>query len=385
MLDVLCCALGGVILILMAMSVEATTAKMDASLATIESDDATRRLADAAEQLAKAETARAELELRAQESAAAAGAALRDAQAAREQAGLDAALAAKVAAERDQAAERLSATNERLTAAEAETADLRRRFDELKATSESAQRDLERRARESADAAEGARRDAETARSQAEQDAALAASLSAERNDLNRRLTVLLESERNRLDEAGGDAETAALIGLKGRFEKVAFLFDTSTSMDAGNQTINPEHLDLLKRWVTGLKSSEFTLIRFSSAVATLEGGMLAKNRDNVARARQFIDSFAPHGGTETRAALEAAFKLDADTIILFTDGAPDDGGNEVESAMQDVLDYAREQCAGGKAVINVVGIGDMLYSDRRFHDFLLRLAGENKGAFIGR
>ncbi len=76
-------------------------------------------------------------------------------------------------------------------------------------------------------------------------------------------LLVTMSSSEQQAQESKKQAAT--MIGLKGDLKGVAFVFDTSGSMEQGGRF--PEYRELLKRWVLNLSFERFNVIRFSTDV----------------------------------------------------------------------------------------------------------------------
>jgi hypothetical protein len=115
------------------------------------------------------------------------------------------------------------------------------------------------------------------------------------------------------------------------------------------------------------------------------EGGGLMDLRDpqNAEENRQKIlatlKDVQPAGYTNTLAALEKAYSYTGiDTIILFTDGEPHMIG------MPDINERIYRLCRQHTDIpINAVGLGD--YFRPKFSNFLIKIAQETRGTFLGR
>jgi Ca-activated chloride channel family protein len=121
--------------------------------------------------------------------------------------------------------------------------------------------------------------------------------------------------------------------------------------------------------------NDRFRLIAFSTAVRRYRDDFVPANRQNLAEAREFIDTLGAEGGTNIAGALDAALESRSDgerlAIVMFvTDGLPSVG--------EQAPDRIAEQAAGrvGQTRIFTVGIG---------HDvntYLLdRLASRGRGS----
>jgi len=214
--------------------------------------------------------------------------------------------------------------------------------------------------------------------------------------------TIGSELEAARADKAGLQRRVAAfeeqiaqlevqfqkringVIGLKGDFQGVAFIFDTSESM-AGESW--EEYKSLLTTWVLSMDYEHFTVIRFSSDAETcFPDSLVPATPENRAKAESFIQSFEPKSTTNTMAALQMALRLDhVDTIILFSDGEPNwENGRRVESttAIANIHNWLEANNPG--VAINTIAMGSYL-EDRLFGRFLQKMAQDNSGTFIGR
>lgn len=125
------------------------------------------------------------------------------------------------------------------------------------------------------------------------------------------------------------------------------------------------------------------------------------RNRQRLVQQIQGIQSIR---GTHTIEILEKAYKdLNLQTIILFTDGEPrlwnenplgllpqnktyDDiyqTGRSVSKNMKEILHLCHNQKQRRGVTVNIVAIGD--YFEEKFGEFLINVAKETGGAFIGR
>lgn len=176
----------------------------------------------------------------------------------------------------------------------------------------------------------------------------------------------------------GMERHVSAVVGLKGEFEGVVFVFDTSGSM-ADDERFE-EYQQMLQQWLMYLPFDRFNVIDFDSGVKPWRPDVLvtatAAERE---AACQFVEGFTAGGSTNTLGALQAAFAMPGvDTIILMSDGAPDK-----DQPMDQIHDWlARENKSRG-VVINTVGMG--LYFDKAYGPFLQKIASDHGGMFIGR
>lgn len=179
------------------------------------------------------------------------------------------------------------------------------------------------------------------------------------------------ESARQSLERA-----QSALIGFKGEFSGVVFVCDTSGSMNTGQRFL--ECQQLLKQWVNYLPFARFNVIDFDdNAVAWRPGGLVDATDANRSSACIFVDNWSTDGGTNTLEALKMAFGMPGvDTIILISDGAPD-------QEMEEIHEWLDNANKNRQVVVNCVGVGN--YFDGEYGPFLQRIASDHNGMFIGR
>jgi len=214
-------------------------------------------------------------------------------------------------------------------------------------------------------------------------------------------LTSQLEAEAQRLHEAktefselhmkikGRPQVAKVVLGLKGRTDKVAILFDCSGSMAQGGRWGQAQ--DIVKTWTAYLDIGECALISFSTTADLFKVGpqfwfdLRGKDGEkNKALLVERLASLKPSGGTNTLAALELAYGLEGvQTIFLFSDGAPNDGNSDKFD--QAIADRIYELCAKHKktTTVNTVGLGN--YFEEQFATFLMLVAERSGGSFQGR
>lgn len=177
------------------------------------------------------------------------------------------------------------------------------------------------------------------------------------------------------------------LIGLRGSIKRVAILFDSSGSMRDGGRWDAARRI--VATWLEYLEMEQCVLIVFGRDVVALpDDGTLLDLRGeqgdrNRKRLLEFIEQLDPEGGTNTLAALEMAYAYDdLDAILLFTDGAPNDGRSATFDP--DVARQIYRLCEQHKDIpINTVGLGD--YFQKDLSEFLLTIAEITGGTFMGR
>jgi len=419
MVDVLCCALGCVILLWLLNFREAKR-KADVAGETSTLLLAARgELADAQRRLSAADDEKA--------------AALARARAA--------------AGDRDLAFSRLASLDKNLATARARSGDLDRQLAALKLAQASAEDRLQKKAldyqtllqerdaalkgleaqlkltREKELLAQAAGRAADELAAQLrttdKQAGALAAQLPKLQDDLKTtqaRLTAAQEALGNQ--KALTDQAVQARIVAENRFagitltgKRVVFLVDMSGSMDyADEKTPAPEKWPSVRAALVKLMRSlpaleKFQVILFSDKAAFVLGGddrWLSYDANlSPEQASKALAAVKPKGNTNIYAAFDAAFRLRADgldTIYLLSDGLPNVGTGLTPEQAKALNDFQRaetlskhvlktlrttwNQPSGGQRVrINSVGF---FYESPDLGAFLWSLSRENDGSFVG-
>jgi len=200
-----------------------------------------------------------------------------------------------------------------------------------------------------------------------------------------------LEKLRNEAAYAESDRKkiNRELIGLKGELKRTAILIDASGSM-AGQRWIDA--VNVMEIWLEQLPMSEAFLVVFNHACAELpqkgQGFFDLSGRESKANRKRMIDylrGITPVGGTFTRGALELTYMdpdRPVDTIILFTDGAPNTGLEATIVPAEAEAIYRLVEANSG-VVINAIGVGN--YFEKDLSEFLMKIAQISKGTFLGR
>ena len=213
--------------------------------------------------------------------------------------------------------------------------------------------------------------------------------LKVEKRDLEQRLTkAALEHQAALLEESRNNRE---LVGLSGRLERVAILFDASGSMrqattsGTGDRWAEAQHI--AATWLQHLNVRQCVLIVFSSDVRTFpEDGSLADLHGEAGKAKrdlllQHVKAVSPGGATNTYDALRKAYQYNVDSILLFSDGAPSVSSSGIfePAAAQQIYELCR---AHANVPIHTIGLGN--YFDQNAATFLMSLAKITNGTFRG-
>ena len=217
----------------------------------------------------------------------------------------------------------------------------------------------------------------------------LNASLDLELNkskDLLARVEMLERINKELRDAQGSNTEGAVraeLLGLKPPLNKVVFVVDRSSSMNEAKEAVKrwEDCIQTIKTWINSLPVQKAALIVFGDDIKVYpqdEKSML-RLPERAIELTNALDNLQPKGGTKTQAALWKAYSSydNIDAIILFTDGAPDEG---IDSVLTFVDEMARQK---PNTRIYTVGIGD--YFNGQMGRFLREVSKRTGGTFIGR
>jgi hypothetical protein len=218
---------------------------------------------------------------------------------------------------------------------------------------------------------------------------ALFQGLSAEKEQLEQKFNKAeVQHQAELLEEGRNNRE---LVGLTGRLERVAVLFDASGSMrqaaTSGGGDRWAEAQQIAGTWLKHLNVQRCVLIVFSSEVTTFpEDGSLADFRGEAGKTNRellmkHLTEVTPGGWTDTYAALRKAYEYDIDSILLFSDGVP---STEISGVFDLALaERIYDLCRAHPNIpINTVGLGN--YFDKNASSFLRTVAKTTKGTFRG-
>lgn len=224
--------------------------------------------------------------------------------------------------------------------------------------------------------------------------------LQADAAELERMKNGLAQEMRRQASEEG-QAAASDVLGFSGEFRHVVFLIDVSGSMvssggarksGSDKGTSNTRRWDQTKReivsWARHLPMESLRVVFFWDKIRESPGDgksyvMSDGDRDkSVRELESLLSSVSPKGLTNTPAAFAAAYSYPGvDTIVLFTDGNPNMTGSDTPALIDKVHQLIGQHL---DIPVNVVGIGEY-FSDKMFAEFLLRVAGDTGGQFIGR
>jgi Mg-chelatase subunit ChlD len=193
------------------------------------------------------------------------------------------------------------------------------------------------------------------------------------------------------------------LLGLKGDMTNVIVLLDRSGSMKIGNRW--NDALSVVDAWLRYLPIKRCAMITFSDQyISYPDTGLLSmignEGQTNRMKLIEQLQDLEPEGNTDTLSALKKAYSYEnndkADTIILFTDGAPYvpplGNSHSADRETEGRIRFSKGQMEKVRALarsqpgipINVVAIGNY-YEENELTKFLINLAKETGGVFLGR
>jgi uncharacterized protein with von Willebrand factor type A (vWA) domain len=197
-----------------------------------------------------------------------------------------------------------------------------------------------------------------------------------------------LQHQAQLLEEGRNNRE---LVGLTGRLERVAVLFDASGSMrqaaTSGGGDRWAEAQQIAATWLKHLNVQQCVLIVFSSTVKTFpEDGSLSDLRGEAGPTKRallmkHLKEVSPDGWTNTYDALRKAYEYDIDSIVLFSDGVPSTSSSGAfdRALAQRIYDLCR---AHPDIPVHTVGLGN--YFDQNASSFLQTVAKTTNGTFRG-
>ena len=142
-------------------------------------------------------------------------------------------------------------------------------------------------------------------------------------------------------------------------------------------------------------RKAKFNIIAFNHAVLVWKDTMMDATDGNKEDALKWVRALKPSGSTYIDGALRMAFRIaglgamdkqypevNADTIVLLSDGAPTDNSFP-ESKLMDpnvILEHVRTWNRYKRVVVHTIGV-DLVEGI----DFLKKLAAENDGTYVDR
>lgn len=143
------------------------------------------------------------------------------------------------------------------------------------------------------------------------------------------------EGKGNGLLNGGGGSGTndplKILDFLRGRGEhgNIVYVLDVSASMAAaGLYKLELAKQSLLDHLFLLSGEDSFNIVTFYSTVSRMSPQVLPATADNMSKAKRYLDRFQQdtildYNGTNTLGALQAAFAMKPDVVVLLTDGVP--------------------------------------------------------------
>jgi len=184
------------------------------------------------------------------------------------------------------------------------------------------------------------------------------------------------------VDERDPTTATAAFLGIRILGDRVAFVLDSSGSMQANMQYSQQQSRGIcaVSELITLLPqlpaSTRFTVLFFAETIRALSThGLVPKTDEQLKATFSWLGKNKFDGGTNLYGGLEAAFALDeVDEIVLLSDGEPSVGSiTDVELIRARVAAWNRWR----NVRVSCISFG----APRRARQFLARLAQDHGGA----
>lgn len=215
------------------------------------------------------------------------------------------------------------------------------------------------------------------------------------RADTATREAAQLKQEAEKLREQA-KSQLLAFFGIVTKVKSITLVVDLSGSIY--NVENNPKAKDyrpvvqhVCDTIIDGMKPGQsLQIIGFHQVLVSrfelpaMAGAPVVVSAATQQAAKRFVADrlLEVKGGTPTGPALLKALEQDTDAIFLVTDGRPSDGNRDDSSVCDEVLATMRARNNGRKE-IHAIAIG--AYNEQPFcTEFLMRLAQQNKGQFLG-
>ena len=168
---------------------------------------------------------------------------------------------------------------------------------------------------------------------------------------------------------------TTAIFGsapIQGR--RFVFVLDRSKSMGAGGlDVLSRAEQELLNALNPLAPENEFQIVAYHQQTVTLQdAGLLKASDKNKADVQQFVQQLAPFGSTDHEAGLYRALDLQADAIILLTDGdTPELNDGQIQQLYR---------VTKGRAAVHCIQFG--LSAEPPSNSFMRKLASKTGGSY---
>jgi len=167
----------------------------------------------------------------------------------------------------------------------------------------------------------------------------------------------------------------ASYYGLPLYAERVLFVLDASGSMHDGGR-INRAKKELGNAIMKLGPNCYFSIIVFNEGTDIWKRTLMPATPASKQSAANYVRRIFPMGGTETRDALQEAFKFDVEAIYLLSDGMP--SGNPMR-IIQDVT------AANRGRMISIYTIGMGMPPNTAGGMFLQQLSAQNHGTYVSK
>lgn len=192
-----------------------------------------------------------------------------------------------------------------------------------------------------------------------------------------------------------GDGDPLDIIDFlrsKGDGGRIVYVLDVSASMGAaGLHKLGLAKESLVDHIYLLSEQDEFNIVTFSSNISHMGTAAIPATAENLGKAEGYLAGFTQASigrnlGTNTLGALQAAFGMGPDVVVLLTDGVPTSAGGQIVETDPDKIIRAAHASNRTDAALFIVGLEiDNLGGPG---ELLLRQLAEDTGGkvkFVGR
>ncbi|MDA1192566.1 MAG: VWA domain-containing protein [Candidatus Poribacteria bacterium] len=144
---------------------------------------------------------------------------------------------------------------------------------------------------------------------------------------------------------------------------KIVYVLDVSASMGAaGLYKLELAKSSLIDHIFLLTEQDSFNVVTFSARVARMQPDMSPATGDSMSKAKQYLDRFTQETisdnlGTNTLGALQSAFAMKPDVVVLLTDGLPTSAQGQSVETSPDLIIRAVKQSNVSGAALFIIGL----------------------------
>ncbi|MBT3269115.1 VWA domain-containing protein [Candidatus Poribacteria bacterium] len=192
-----------------------------------------------------------------------------------------------------------------------------------------------------------------------------------------------------------GDGDPLGIIDFlrnRGDGGRIVYVLDVSASMGAaGLHKLGLAKESLIDHMYLLSEQDEFSIVTFASSISRMGTSAVPATAENLGKAEGYLGRFTQESitgnlGTNTLGAIQTAFDMGPDVVVLLTDGVPTSAGGQVVETDPDKIIRAAHASNRTEAALFIVGLEiDNLGGPG---ELLLKQLAENTGGkvkFVGR